>query len=70
MARIDSLTVDVSARITVSNEMAERCLRMLEWWQDDHADACIIGERQPDGRTVFRIVNRAEPKRDGGDGDD
>lgn len=55
---INDVRINMTARITVSDEMAERCLRLLEMWQDDNADKKIIGERLSDGRTVFRIVTR------------
>jgi len=53
---INDVRICVTANITVTDEMAERCLRLLEIWQDDNADKKIIGERLSDGRTVFRIV--------------
>ncbi|MBQ5684669.1 MAG: hypothetical protein IIV27_03420 [Clostridia bacterium] len=52
---MNELTVDVGVRITVSDETAERCLVILAMWQDDHKDSHIVGERLPDGRTVFKI---------------
>lgn len=55
---INDVRISVTANITVSDEMAERCLRLLEIWQDDNADKKIIGEKLSDGRTVFRIVTR------------
>ena len=36
------ITVDVSVRMTVSDEMVRRCLRLLEMWQDDNPDKIII----------------------------
>ena len=59
MARSE-LTVDVEARITVSDETAERCLVILAMWQDDHKDCHIVGELLPDGRTVFKIARNKE----------
>ena len=52
------LTIDVDAKVTVSNETAERCLRLLEMWQDDHPDCFIEGERVTATHTVFRIKRR------------
>ena len=57
---INDVHISVTANITVSDEMAERCLRLLEMWQDDNADKKIMGEKLSDGRTVFRIVTREE----------
>ena len=55
---INDVRISVTANITVSDEMAERCLRLLEIWQDDNTDKNIVGEKLSDGRTVFRIVTR------------
>lgn len=57
---INDVRICVTANITVTDEMAERCLRLLEIWQDDNTDKKIIGEKLPDGRTVFRIVTCEE----------
>lgn len=35
------LNIEVNARITVSDAMAERCLRLLEMWQEDNPDKYI-----------------------------
>lgn len=48
MARTD-LTIDVEARITVSNEMADRCLALLEMWQKDHRDQRLMATNNADG---------------------
>lgn len=53
---INDVRICVTANITVTDEMAERCLRLLEMWQEDNADKKIIGEKLSNGRTVFRIV--------------
>ena len=57
---INDVRISVTANITVSDETAERCLRLLEMWQEDNADKKIIGERLPDGRTEFKIVKNKE----------
>ena len=46
MAKVKELTVDVTARMTVSDETACRCLRLLEMWMDDHPEAAIIVDRE------------------------
>lgn len=48
MARND-LTIDVTARITVSDEIADRCLVLLEWWQNDHAEQRLMATANADG---------------------
>lgn len=52
------LTVDVEARLIVSRETAERCLRILEMWQEDHPQWFIEGTKGEDGKTKFRIAPR------------
>lgn len=40
----DRMTVDVTARLTVPDETIERCLRLLEMWQEDNPDKYIEGK--------------------------
>lgn len=47
--KIDELTIDVTARITVSDEIADRCLALLEWWQNDHAEQRLMATTNADG---------------------
>lgn len=47
--KIDELTIDVTARITVSDEIADRCLALLEWWQNDHAEQRLMATKNADG---------------------
>lgn len=53
------ITIDVIASLTISDETANRCLRILEMWQDDHPDCDIIGNRE-NGRTRFSIRKKGE----------
>ena len=55
MCKISELTVDVTARLNVSYETAERCLRLLEMWQEDNPDLCIVGTKDVSGKTFFEI---------------
>ena len=59
MAKKTDLVVDVDARLTVSDETAERCLRLLEMWQDDNPGKMIQQERRRDGSTRFWIYDAA-----------
>ena len=52
------LTVEVETRITISRETAERCLRILEMWQEDHPQWYIEGTEGKDGKTRYRIAPR------------
>lgn len=61
------LTIEVTAKLTVSDETARRCLKLLEMWQNDNPDKFIQGERIATTggfRTYFTIVRREEGKRD------
>ncbi len=60
--RTEELTVEVKAKLTVSDETAKRCLRLLEIWWNDNQDADIIKEieKEKDGTTYkLRIVRRS-----------
>ena len=57
MANLKDLTVTVNANLTVSDETAERCLRLLEMWQNDNPDKRIEGEWMAGG-VAFRIRSR------------
>lgn len=54
-----SLEINVDARLTVSDETAERCLRLLEMWQDDNPCKMILQERRRDGSTRLWIHDAA-----------
>lgn len=47
--RASELTVEVSANLTVSDEMADRCLALLEWWQNDHNEQRLMATTNADG---------------------
>ena len=44
--KADDLTVEVKAKLTVSDETAKRCLRLLEMWWNDNPDAEFICDRE------------------------
>ena len=57
------LSIEVKANLTVSDETAERCLKLLEMWQEDNPDLLIVGEKIQTTtgiKTVFKIVRRDE----------
>lgn len=70
MANMKDLTVTVNANITVTNETAERCLRLLEMWQADNPDKKIEGEWMEHNRVEFRIVSFKAEAALGGDHDE
>lgn len=49
------ITIDVEANMTVSFKTAERCLRLLEMWQEDNPDLFIVGTKDVSGKTFFEI---------------
>lgn len=64
MAKLKDLTIDVTASLTVSDDMAERCLRLLEMWQADNPEKKIEGEWLTDNKVEFRIVPFREPPKE------
>ena len=59
---LNSVKMDVDVDIKISDSTAEKCLRILELWQNDHPDKEIIGTKKQteDGiRTEFCINNRS-----------
>lgn len=42
MTKVDELTVEVTAKLTVSDETAKRCMVLLEMWMDDNPDKNIV----------------------------
>ena len=56
-----NLTIEIDTKLTVSDESAERCLRLLEIWQEDHPDKYIEGREvlTDRGRLImYRICTR------------
>ena len=57
MTKLSDITVDVNARLIINDEMANRCLRLLEMWQEDNPDAVIICDSD-NGKMRFSIQRR------------
>ncbi len=54
-------TIEVETKLTVSDESAERCLRILEMWQEDNPDKFIEGrevETETGKKILYRICKR------------
>lgn len=47
MAKCDELTIEVAAKLTVSDETAKRCMALLETWMDDNPDKNIVCDIVP-----------------------
>ena len=60
MAKIGKATVEVEAKITITDETVERCLRLIEMWLNDNPNKAIHGGlRGADGKIEgFTIVDR------------
>lgn len=57
----DRLTVDVTARLFVPDETIDRCLRLLEMWQEDNPDKYIEGKdilTDTGRKTIYQICVR------------
>lgn len=57
----ERLTIDVNARISVPDETIERCLRLLEMWQEDNPDKYIEGKEiltDTGRKTIYQICGR------------
>ena len=55
------LTVEVNAKLSISDDTADRCLRLLEMWQDDNPNKFIEVERictELGMKTIFRIKEK------------
>lgn len=44
--RAEELTVEVKAKLTVSDETALRCARILNIWQEDNPDKYILRQKR------------------------
>lgn len=57
MAAIDRMTIEIGATVGVKEEAVDRCLRILEWYLDDHPDKWLMAETTTaDDKTRLRIV--------------
>ena len=55
------LTVDIHAKLAVPDETIDRCLRLLEMWQEDNPDKYIEGKElltDTGRKTVYQICVR------------
>ena len=56
------LKVEISACLTVSDEMADRCLALLEWWQNDHVEQRLMATTNADGTIhLYREKKECSP---------
>lgn len=56
MAKIEDVTIDVTAKLNISDETAERCMRLLEMWMDDNPGKTLLCDvEEADGRLIHRM---------------
>ena len=53
MSKVTDLTIDVTAKMTVDRQTAERCLRILEWYANDNNELMLMGDRDNEGKVHF-----------------
>ena len=65
MSKVTDLTIEVTAKMTVDRETAERCLRMLEWYANDNNELMLMGNRDNEGKIhfYFKRAGSKEQKR-------
>ena len=54
MSESTELTVEVTGKMTVDKDSAERCLKMVEWYCNDN-NLVPLADRYPDGTLHFRF---------------
>lgn len=59
--KVDELSVTISAKLTITDETADRCLRLLEMWLADNNNYTIIGETDKNGTVRLKRVMLDEP---------
>lgn len=47
MANVDELTVEVTTKLTVSDETVKRCMALLEMWMGDNPGKIIVCDIVP-----------------------
>ena len=57
--KAQDLTIDVNAALTVSDVMADRCLRLLEMWQADHPDQRLMSSEDANG--AYKLYREYRP---------
>lgn len=59
MTKVDELTVSVNVGLSVSDETAQACLKLIELWLNDNPDKCIEGGlRGADGKVEPLLIKR------------
>ena len=68
MANTDELTVEVTAKLTVSDETAKRCMALLEMWMDDNPDKNIVCDLVPCNGMMRHKLHIEKFRQEGTDG--
>ena len=64
MAKSNELNVDVNVRLSVSDDMAERCIQLLAMYLDDNPEKTLLMECNEDKKHRGRIVDLTAPARE------
>ena len=68
MATATEITVKVEVKPDITEESALRCLKIVEWYMNEHNDLQIIGETDSCGYERYTI--RKKPWLEGGTDDE
>lgn len=60
MAMVDSLTVNVKAKLDVDRNTAEGCLKLVEIFLNNHNDLVVQGTKNEDGTESYTFKRRQE----------
>lgn len=61
----NDLKIDINVNLSVSEEMAERCCRILEFYLDDNPDKRIMCDTQEDNTMWVHIEDKCCGKCEG-----
>lgn len=64
MAKNNELNVDVNVRLSVSDDVAERCMQLLAMYLDDHPGKTLLMERNEDKKHHGIIKDLTAPARE------
>lgn len=64
MAKSNDLNVDVNVRLSVSDDVAERCMQLLAMYLDDNPEKTPLMERDENGKHHGKIDDLTAPERD------
>lgn len=63
--KIGEVSIELHPHLTVSKEMASRCLLILEWFLDDNPNTKICHSKDEDGKTFLFFDEKASEVNNG-----